>query len=102
MELRRSRRYQLSVPVFFEWEHSDGILRKNEGTTRDVAVNGIFVCADVTPSLGVGLHLDICFPPLSRSSQPVRVHAEGKVVRIEENRQGGPGFAVEVVFRDQA
>jgi PilZ domain len=101
LELRRSRRFPLSAPVFFCWVDRDGTLHDHSGTTRDVSMAGAFIVADIAPHLGAPIGVDI-YLPVDVSGRVVGLHGEGTVARVDGPGQTGSGFAAEVMFQTRS
>jgi len=99
-DLRRDRRYRVSVAVTFCWDPGDGILREGRGTTLDISSRGAFVITDLAPRAGGRLELEIYLRPTGNESRSVCFHGEGKVVRTIK-RGSESGFAAEVLFQTQ-
>ena len=105
-ERRKAKRYQLSAPVFFSWERSDGKLQACEGVTRDICMRGIFVMAADVPEVGAYIELDAYMPAVSERGRTMRgrtvkLHGEGRVLRVEAELRAGRGFAAEVFFQSE-
>lgn len=101
IELRKAKRYQLNAPVLFSCQRSGGKLLVSEGVSRDISMRGIFVLAADAPAVGMYIELDAYLPASSGQGRTVKLHAEGRVLRVEA--QGGPatGFAAEVFFQSE-
>lgn len=99
-ERRKAKRYPLRVPVTFWWERGSGILQEAQGTTLDISHRGVFVLCDLAPLVGVHVELEVYLPSASGEPKSVRLHGEGKVVRVMRK---GPesGFAAEVVLQTE-
>jgi len=99
-DLRRDRRYRMSVAVTFCWDPGDGVLREGSGTTLDISSRGAFVITDLVPRAGGRLELEVHLKPTGRESRFVCFRGEGKVVRTTKNGSES-GFAAEVLFQTQ-
>jgi len=102
LELRRSRRFRLVVPVSFFWTGPDGSLQEEKAFVRDIGSAGVFITAEDLPPVGARLDVDV-YLPLSEQSGGggVQLHGEGTVVRIEQNGNNSAGFAAELVFQTE-
>lgn len=95
MELRKSRRYELSAPVVFWWTDSQGILQERTGRTRDICATGSFVVSDTLPPAGAQVEIDVFLQP---SFKVLQLRGEGRVIRIEGQQHTVSGFAAELAF----
>jgi hypothetical protein len=62
IELRRARRYLLSVPALFTWAPPDGKPRNGKGVTRDINALGVYVQTDSLPPVGARVQMEILLP----------------------------------------
>jgi hypothetical protein len=62
IELRRTRRYRLSVPALFMWEIQDWKSRNGKGVTRDTNALGVYVQTDSLPPVGARVQMEILLP----------------------------------------
>ena len=102
MELRKSKRYQLSAPASFLWSGPNGHLRQGVGTIRNVSDRGVFVLGTAVPFVGAHLDIDVYLPSLVPDGCAVQLHGEGTVVRIERDALEIKGFAADVAFQTEA
>ena len=100
-ELRKAKRYQLSAPVLFLWERSDGKLQESEGVTRDISMRGIFVLTARVPEVGAYIELDAYLPAANGREKTVKLHGEGRVLRVEAQGARRMGFTAEVFFQPE-
>jgi hypothetical protein len=99
MERRGATRYRLRLVLTFSWKDERGVVHGSEGKSRDLNGRGIYIHADLIPPIGSYVEMDVLLPQLAPSKRSVELHAEGRVVRIEE----AGGFASmnhTVVLRD--
>ena len=101
IELRKARRYQLNAPVLFSCQRSGGKLQVSEGVSRDISMRGIFVLAADAPAVGAHIELDAYLPAVSGQGRTVKLHAEGRVLRVEVQGAPATGFAAEVSFQPE-
>ncbi len=100
-ELRKTKRYQLNAPVRFSWEGSDGQSQMFEGVTRDISMRGVFVLSAALPQVAACLELDVYMPAVSARGRAVKLHGEGRAIRIEPQLREGRGFAAEIFFESE-
>jgi hypothetical protein len=95
MERRKHERHDLSAPVKFDWELSDGTHRQGTGITRNFSAGGLFVLTDDPPPVGTTVRFEVDLER-SRLGPAVTVRAKGKVNRIEMTEPAGRfgGFAL--------
>jgi hypothetical protein len=105
LQPREYNRYQLNVPVIFEWEDKDGIWRKQVGLTQDVSICGASVLAMTPPPVNAYIKLKAFRLPVGQTLA-MRMFGKGHVVRVKAARGSLPGdFAVaagRIVFRKWA
>ena len=94
-ERRKHQRHDLSAPVKFEWELSDGNHRHGAGITRDFSAGGLFVMTGDPPPVGADVQFEVDLET-SRLGSAVNVRAKGLVNRIEATDPAGQvgGFAI--------
>lgn len=97
VDRRYHSRYELIVPVTFQWKGDRGVRHRAEGYTRDVSKHGVFVLTNSCPPAESVLRIEVHLPPLKRSGSPVQMRGRAQVVRIEAgNGIGSHGFAARV------
>ena len=64
VELRKSNRYALRVPVLFEWAPQNGEPQSGRGVTRDINTFGVYIMTDALPPVGALVQMDILLPKL--------------------------------------
>jgi hypothetical protein len=94
MERRTYERSDVSAPVKFGWDLSDGTQRQGTGITRDLSAGGLFVMTDDLPPVGTTIHFEVDLATSRLGSTTIR--AKGLVNRIETTRSAGQvgGFAI--------
>jgi hypothetical protein len=94
MDRREDQRFNLSVPVQFDWTMQGALLHSGEGRTLNASLRGVFVVTDVCPPLGSALRLNLVLPS-SAGGSALLMRAKATVVRVEAiNGAGtGTGFA---------
>jgi hypothetical protein len=95
-ERRKHNRYRLEVPVIFSWRDARHARRKGIGLTRVVSTHGAFVLTATPPPLKAKTELKVFFPRVGAAGVPMRLHGEGKVIRVEavKHAVARAGFAV--------
>jgi hypothetical protein len=96
MERRKNNRYRLGVPVTFLWWDARKTEHEGLGLTRDLSSTAAFVLTTTPPPLQAHIKLDAFFTPAIGSAAHLRIHGEGKVVRVEpiEDDEACAGFAI--------
>lgn len=97
VDRRNHSRYELAVPVTFQWKGDRGVRHRGEGYTRDVSKHGVFVLTNSCPPAESELRIEVHLPPLKRCGAPVQMRGRAQVVRIEAGpRIHSCGFAAKV------
>lgn len=102
MERRKSNRYFLSTPAFCWWEHADGETHLAQGTARDLSHRGAFIVSESLPSPGAYVEVDVYLPSVDLTPCSVRLHGEGRVLRVSQAGTGPSGFAAELMFHTES
>ena len=93
MNSRAAVRYRLHAGVVFHWLDSGGLSRESRGYTRDISPRGTFVFASDCPPKGTPVALEIALPTFTGYPRPLRIRADGCVLRVEavatKGRSGG-------------
>lgn len=76
------------------WQDAAGRQKECKGTTRDVSQRGAYIFASDSPPRGIAVRMVISLPPLAGEARPLRIEAEGTVLRVERIRQGLTGFVI--------
>jgi hypothetical protein len=105
MERRGATRYPLRLVVMFSWKDEVGAVRGSEGQSRDLNGRGIYIQSGLTPPVGASVEMSVLLPQLAPPKRPAELHAEGRVVRIDQavSQATAGGFAAmthTVVLRD--
>jgi len=101
-ELRRAKRYGLSVPALFTWAPKEGKPRNGKGVTRDINALGVYVQTDSLPPVGARVQMEIVLPKLADSSPGMHLQGEGIVLRCESGEATKRGFATSALFYPEA
>jgi hypothetical protein len=99
MHSRIDMRYQLSCQALCRWPTADECLQNTVGKTRDISIHGVFVLADLCPTLGTEIELRVLLPNQEGTGVGIRLHGKGPVLRVEQSSTtGASGFAASVQF----
>jgi hypothetical protein len=103
VELRKSKRYQLSAPALFMWAHQDRKPLSGRGVTRDINTHGVYVLTDALLPVGARVHVEIVLPKLVNTGSGMHLHGEGVVLRTDPHSAKSlgateTGFAASVQF----
>ncbi|HUO33978.1 MAG TPA: hypothetical protein VMU43_03205 [Candidatus Acidoferrum sp.] len=93
-ESRKAVRFCLEAAASCSWVDSAGRRRECKGWTRDVSHRGAYIIAPENPPRGVSVRTVISLPPLPGETRPLRIEAEGLILRVDRLRQGMVGFAI--------
>jgi hypothetical protein len=95
-ERRKNNRYRLAVPVIFSWRDARQAQHEGLGLTRDLSIRAAFVLTTCPPPLQANIKLKAFFPPVLGVAALMRIHGEGKVVRVEpiKHHEAPGGFAM--------
>jgi len=95
LEQRRTRRFDLRLPIEFQYMGSEWVRQLSE--TRNLSSGGVLFCSDSEVPVGQSIEYTITLPPCGRDPQEVRLHCVGTVVRSEQKPGDNgvpPRFAV--------
>jgi len=94
VEHRRSARFEVHVPVMFEWIDELSAQRRGGGFTRDISRRGLFAwCEGDCPPCGAGIRIMLLLPRIEPTSKAWRMESSGYVVRMIDDVAEGRGFA---------
>jgi hypothetical protein len=89
MERRRTVRYNLCLPLIFEWTDQNGTVIQEPGFTRDVSTSGIYISCVNSPTVNSIVRLQIALPPnkqvlpdsllLNATAEVLRFATDGEV-----------------------
>ena len=83
LKQRRTRRYNLFLPVLFSWTDTSGNVHKQGGFTRNIGMHGLYVLGDECPPLQASLTVEVLLPIAYRlTAKPRRLVATMRVVRV--------------------
>ena len=93
MEHRRSPRFEVHVPVMFEWVDECGTRRRGGGFTRDISESGVFAwCEGDCPCCRTVISITLLLPGVEPTSKAWRMKSEGYVVRMTDDISEQNGF----------
>jgi hypothetical protein len=98
---RKAKRYRLSVPAYFSWQHHGGRLLQLGGITRDISMKGVFFLTGASINVGTRLELEIVLPTPNGHGRGITLRGEGKVLRVEPIGTVETGIAAEVAFEGE-
>ena len=80
----------------FFWKDARHTPHEGVGLTRDMSVRGVFVFTTSPPPLESEVELRAFLPPGRSAVPPLRIHGQGRVVRVDAAHGGEPraGFAL--------
>jgi len=93
VEHRRSPRFEVHVPVIFDWVDESGTQRRGGGFTRDVSESGVFAwCEGECPPRGTNIRIALLLPGIEPTSKAWRMESTGRVVRTIDDVPEAKGF----------
>lgn len=95
MERREHIRYGVRALVDFEWTDK-GVLRREQGITRDISPKGMFIYSVIKPPVKADLRVDVSFRDVTPTPTNLQLTAKGLVIRVEPETNPGSqqGFAI--------
>ena len=97
MEHRRSLRFELHVPVMFDWMDESGTWRQGGGFTRDVSEKGVFAwCEGDCPHCSAVIRISLLLPGIEPNSRAWRMESTGYVLRVIDGDSGERGFVAQL------
>ncbi len=95
---RVARRYELSLPVLVR-DSVEEQTRSRNGRTRDISTRGVYFLIDQDLEPGTTLDFMLTLPAEITRGTDVFIHAQGKVVRVEDQlREGARRVGVAAVI----
>jgi len=92
-ERRKQTRFNLRLPVRFEYQDKEEIAHKEDGFTRNISLQGVYVYSESLPPADSEIDIDIYFTSLLEADKNVRWLARAKIIRLEpsaiDERTGG-------------
>jgi hypothetical protein len=86
-ELRKARRYGLSLPVTIHFPFEKLPTSRN-GKVSDISTHGVYFVLEGDPGLGTPLDLTVTLPREMTGGSEVLIQFRGKVTRVESRTEG--------------
>jgi hypothetical protein len=93
IELRKTKRYQLSAPAIFMWAPDNAKPQSGQGVIRDINTFGVYVTTDALPPVGARIQIEITLPKMTNTGAGMHLHGEGVVLRCDYGASVKNGFA---------
>jgi hypothetical protein len=84
---RATRRFGLRLPVAVATAENG--TQEMQAQTRDVSARGICFFVESAIATGSGIEFTLTLPPEITLTEAIRVKCTGKVVRVDEEKEGG-------------
>jgi len=88
-ERRRSRRYDIALPVEVRTPVAGGPARETRGETKDISARGLYFVIDQDLTPGSELEFTLVLPREITGESEVLVRAQGRVIRVIPQTDGG-------------
>ncbi|HEV8525742.1 MAG TPA: PilZ domain-containing protein [Terriglobales bacterium] len=85
-ERRSAERFAVNLPVAVR--ATDGSFEPETALTRDLSAKGIFFFMSASPKEGARIEFTVTLPPEVTLTDPMRVNARGRVVRVLAGQSG--------------
>jgi len=82
--LRHANRYEVAAPVSYWWSSKRGLVHSSTGETRNISDCGVLVGVGECPPVGAAIQMTIQLPRLRGNGLGMKLHGEGKVVRVDD------------------
>ncbi len=93
VEQRCSPRFEVHVPVMFDWIDESGTQRRGGGFTRDISETSVFAwCEGDCPDCSTVVRITMLFPGIVSASKTWRMESTGYIVRMIDHIAEGRGF----------
>ena len=93
VEHRHASRFEVHVPIIFEWRDQSTTSRQGIGFTRDMSRYGVFAwCEEECPPRHSEITMVLLFPGIGPEAKPWQMRSTGRVLRVHDAQQG-KGFA---------
>jgi len=87
-ERRTAARLDATHPIILEWQSREGDLRRARGTTRDIALGGVYCYVERPLGKGEPVEFDMILPGQLADGSPRKLRCTGRVLRSEKADQG--------------
>ena len=96
MERREHRRFDLQVPIQFNWKDRKGVRGLGSGRARNISIGGMFVYSDSLPPRDTEVRVELFFPSSQLVEAGVQMTTRARVLRLQPATPGKTdgGFAV--------
>ncbi|MFQ5777260.1 MAG: PilZ domain-containing protein [Terriglobia bacterium] len=95
-ERRNSPRLDVAHPISFEWQSREGEFQRGRGTTRDIALGGVYCFLDRPLPVGQEVEFDVILPGQLAGGNPAKLHCRGRILRAEKVEGRGFGIAASI------
>lgn len=92
---RRGPRLDIAHPIILEWQTGAGELHRARGTTRDIALGGVYCYTERPVKAGEPVDFDMVLPGQLADGNPRKLRCTGRVLRSEK-AESGYGVAVTI------
>jgi len=94
---RKGQRLDATHPIVLEWQAGAGDLHRARGTTRDIALGGVYCYVERPLASGEPVEFDMVLPGELGGGSPRKLRCSGRVLRSEKApERGGYGVAVTI------
>lgn len=105
-ERRKAPRLDAAHPIILEWQARGGELHRARGTTRDIALGGVYCYMERALAAGAPVEFDMVVPGALVGGSPRKLRCRGRVLRSEpaeepesgEPESGAHGYGVAVTI----
>ena len=95
-ERRKGQRLDATHPIVLEWQAGAGDLHRARGTTRDIALGGVYCYVERPLASGEPVEFDMVLPAELAGGNPRKLRCTGRVLRSEKAEGRGYGVAVTI------
>ena len=93
---RKAQRLDATHPIVLEWQAGAGDLHRARGTTRDIALGGVYCYVERPLASGEPVDFDMVLPGELADGNPRKLRCSGRVLRSEKAEGHGYGVAVTI------
>lgn len=95
-ERRKQPRVEAQHAIVLEWQTGEGELHRARGTTRDMALGGVYCMMERPLDPGVPVDFNLVLPAQLTGGKPLKLRCAGKVLRSERAGERAFGVAVSI------